>query len=307
MSTRPRAPATIEDVIGSVALWQGHSVKATPLPGGLTNSNFVVEVDQCKYVVRIPGEVTELLAVDRHNELHNTRVAAAVGVGPKVVEYVPHLQAMVLEFIEAKTMSGTSLQSPAMVRQMAETIRQMHQGPRFLHDFNMFRLVEYYLEVVAELNAPLPSHYLDRLDQVGQIERALALQPLALVPCHNDLLAENYLYDGRRLWIVDYEYSGNNDPCFELGNTAQECAFGDELREMLCEAYFGRTDPRLSARMNLQAVMSDVGWTLWAAIQAKISRIEYDYWGWAVERWERATLAFESGLCASWTAQLTAD
>jgi thiamine kinase-like enzyme len=93
---------------------------------------------------------------------------------------------------------------------------------------------------------------------------------------------------------VDFEYSGNNDPTFELGDTAQECAFDGELRAILCEAYFGEATPGLQARMDLQAVMADVGWTLWAAIQAEISTIGYDFWGWAVERWDRALTVFGS-------------
>jgi thiamine kinase-like enzyme len=114
------------------------------------------------------------------------------------------------------------------------------------------------------------------------------------VPCHNDLLAENYIDDGRQLWIIDFEYSGNDDPCFELGDTAQECGYDEELRAALCTAYFGREDPVQLARMELFAMMADVGWTLWAAIQARISSIDYDFWGWAVERWDRAVAVMDA-------------
>jgi len=112
------------------------------------------------------------------------------------------------------------------------------------------------------------------------------------VPCHNDLLAENYLDDGERLWLVDWEYSGNNDPTFELGNTCQELGYDEGQVTELCAAYFGEASPALLARMHLQMIMSDVGWTLWAAIQARISTIDYDFAGWAAERWARATAAF---------------
>jgi len=126
------------------------------------------------------------------------------------------------------------------------------------------------------------------------------------VPCHNDLLAENYIDDGRQLWIVDFEYSGNGDPCFELGDTAQESGYDEELKAALCAGYFGRHDPVQLARMELYAMMADVGWTLWAAIQAQISAIDFDFWGWAVERWARATAAMDgpafTGLCRSATA-----
>jgi thiamine kinase-like enzyme len=106
-------------------------------------------------------------------------------------------------------------------------------------------------------------------------------------------LAENYIDDGRQLWIIDFEYSGNDDPCFELGDTAQECAYDDELRAALCASYFGREDPVQLARMDLYAMVADVGWTLWAAIQATISSIDFDFWGWAVERWDRAVAVMD--------------
>ena len=160
--------------------------------------------------------------------------------------------------------------------------------------------------MVDEHDIRIPDGYRDRLDTVAGMERALDLRALPSVPCHNDLLAENYIEDGRLLRIVDYEYSGNGDPCFELGNTAQECGFDEWLREELCRAYFGRADSALLARMNLFALMSDVGWTLWGAIQAKVSAIEYDFWGYACERWDRAESVFDSDAFPRWLKEAAA-
>ena len=142
------------------------------------------------------------------------------------------------------------------------------------------------------------------MPRVREIEAAFARNPLPTVPCHNDLLAENYIDDGAKLWLIDFEYSGNNDPTFELGNTAQEQQFGEaELRE-LCAGYFGGAYPDKLARIKLNMIMSDVGWTLWAAIQAKISRIEYDFWGWAMDRWGRATQKMDAPEFREWIAQV---
>ena len=123
---------------------------------------------------------------------------------------------------------------------------------------------------------------------MARIEAALETRPLRTVPCNNDLLAGNYVDDGRQLWLIDFEYAGNNDPCFELGNTCQELQFDESRLIEVCSAYFGAAEPDMLARMKLNMIMSDVGWTLWAAIQAKISTIDFDYWGWAIERWGRA-------------------
>ena len=291
---------TIEQVVERVTIWDGLDADVAELSGGLTNTNYVVTVGDDRYVVRIPGRSTELLAVDRGNERHNAEAGATTGVAPRIVDYLEEWNVMVLEFIDGETMSGDRLRAPGQARRVAETLRCLHMGPRFRDDFNMFRLTERYLVVCEERGIPIPNGFRDRLGQVAEIERAFDANPVPSVPCHNDLLAENYIDDGRQLWIVDFEYSGNNDPCFELGDTAQECEFDAELRGELCEAYFGRARDDRLARMNLQALMADVGWTLWAAIQAEVSEIDYDFWGWAVDRWNRASAIFDSEDFGRW-------
>jgi thiamine kinase-like enzyme len=286
----------IEDVVAR--LWHGSEIRIEPIAAGLTNQNFRVEVDRAVFFVRLPGASTDLLAVDRENELHNTRAAAEAAVGPKVIQHDPVSGALVLEWIDGRTMSNTAFARAGTPARIADALRRLHAGPRFRDDFDMFRLSEYYLRVVDERGLRIPDGYREHMAAIPRIEAALAAHPLPTVPCHNDLLAENYLDDGSRLWIVDYEYSGNNDPTFELGNTAQELGFDATRQQELCAAYFGpdrfaRDGRALLARMRLQMIMSDVGWTLWAAIQAAISSIDYDFWGWAVERWARASTAID--------------
>jgi thiamine kinase-like enzyme len=291
----------IGDVIERIPfLREVSDVQVSVLSGGLTNENYLVVADGTKVVVRIPGPKTELLAIDRANERHNAEAASTTGVSPPILAYLEDRNVMVLPFIEGRTMSADALSSPEQARRIAASLRRLHASPRFLQDFDMFRTVDYYLEVVALHDVRIPDTYSARSTEVAQVEAALSATPLPTVPCHNDLLAENYIDDGRQLWIVDFEYSGNNDPCFELGDTAQECGFDQDLRARLCEAYFGEATPRLLARMNLQALMADVGWTLWAAIQAKISTIGFDFWGWAEERWGRVETAFEAPLFGGW-------
>ena len=292
--------AAIEEIVSKIEDWKGKSISIQPLSGGLTNTNYKVEADRTPFFVRVPGTSTELLAIDRKNEYFNSKAAAAAGVGPKVLYYLPDYQAMVLEFIDGRTMSRGSLNEPGMPARMAEAIKKLHAGPRFLTDFNMFRLTEYYLGICRDRSLPMPQGYPDRMPVVARIENALSVQPLPTVPCNNDLLAENYIDDGRSLRLIDYEYSGNNDPCFELGNTCQEMQFSDRQIREVCSAYFGEATPDKIARMKLNMIMSDVGWGLWAAIQAKISRIDFDFWGWAVERWNRALEKMDSEEFDGW-------
>ena len=280
--------AIIDEVVKKIDDWKGMDVSIYPLSGGLTNTNFKVEVDGVQYFVRVPGESTELLAIDRNNEYHNTKAAAEAGVAPKVLYHLPEYNVMVIEFLNGKTMSKDSLNEKGMPTRMAQAIKKLHQGPRFFSGFNMFRLTEYYLSLCKERDIRIPDGYLERMPTVAQIEKAMNVSPLPTVPCNNDLLAENYIDDGKQLWLIDYEYSGNNDPTFELGNTCQEMQFSDEQISEVCTAYFGKSTPDMMACMKLNMIMSDVGWGLWAAIQANISTIDFDFWGWAIERWGRA-------------------
>ena len=292
-----------EEAAARVSLWRGKPVRISTLSGGLTNENYLVESDDKRYVMRLPGQSTELLSIDRENEVYNTKAAASTGIAPRVLEHVPGLDVMVLEFIDGPTMSAKTLQSRAMTARMAQSFHRLHAAPRFLHDFNMFRLIESYLRIVDEHEVTIPGDYRDWLPTVGDIEKAVGVAALPPAPCHNDLLCENFIDDGKALRIVDYELSGNNDPCFDLGNTAQEAEFDQDLRASLCEAYFGKLDRRQLARMNLFALMSDVGWTLWGAIQNKISAVDYDFEGYYRGRWERALQVLRSDRLKAWLGE----
>ena len=290
----------IEEAVSKIEDWKGKDISIEPLSGGLTNTNYRMTVDGTPYFIRVPGASTELLAIDRKNEVHNTKAASEAGVAPPVLYHLPDYDVMVLKFLDGKTMSKESLNEPGMPTRMAQSIRKLHAGPRFYSNFNMFRLTEYYLKLCEEREIPIPDGYLERMPTVARIEAAMSARPLASVPCNNDLLAENYIDDGRQLWLIDYEYSGNNDPTFELGNTCQEMQFNDAQIEEVCTAYFGEVTADKIARMKLNMVMSDVGWGLWAAIQAKISTIDFDFWGWAIDRWSRAVHKMDSAEFPLW-------
>ena len=296
--------AIIDEVVTKIPEWNGKSVSITPLSGGLTNSNFKIEVDGAPYFVRVPGASTELLAIDRNNEYHNTKAASDVGVAPKVLHYISEYNVMVLEFLNGQTMSKDSLNAAGMPTRMAQAIKRLHAGERFLLDFNMFRLTAYYLSLCRDRAIKIPDGYLDRIPIVNRIEQVMNVNPLATVPCNNDLLAENYIDEGNQLWLIDYEYSGNNDPTFELGNTCQEMQFSDSQISEVCAAYFGEATPAMIARMKLNMIMSDVGWGLWAAIQANISTIDFDFWGWAIERWGRAVEKMDSREFEGWLMEI---
>jgi len=295
----------IEEAVKKIENWRGKDVSIQPLSGGLTNTNFKIVVDGTSYFARVPGESTELLAIDRKNEYHNTKAASEAGVAPRILYHVPEYDVIVIEYLNGSTMSKDSLNEEGMPTRMAQSIKRLHAGPRFYSDFNMFRLTEYYLRLCSDRTIKIPDGYNERMETVNRIEQAMNVNPLATVPCNNDLLAENYIDDGNQLWLVDYEYSGNNDPTFELGNTCQEMQFNDEQIAEICVAYFGEANPAMIARMKLNMIMSDVGWGLWAAIQANISAIDFDFWGWAIERWGRAVEKMDSNEFESWLVEVS--
>ena len=274
----------------------GRSWRSTELPGGLTNRNLRVVTDDegpaLDIVVRCSSSDAGLLGIDRDAEHANTALAAQAGVGAPVVEYRPDLGMLAIGFLPGRALVDADFADPGVLTRAAEACRQLHAGPRFVNDFDMFARQHGYLATVRESGFALPPTYDDHADAWAAVRRALASSPRPTVPCNNDLLAANYLDDGTRVRLIDYEYSGNNDACFELGNTATECGFTPELVEAWTEAYFGTPSRADLARVRLQALCSQYGWSLWGFIQAASSQLDFDFYEWGLERFEKAEATF---------------
>jgi thiamine kinase-like enzyme len=293
---------TIDDVIAGVPAFAGRDVAVEPIEGGLTNLNYRLTVDDGeRFCVRIPGRDSSLLAVDRQVEWRNTVAAAEAGVGARVVHVVGDLPVMVLEWIDGEVQSSESLRNDAAQPKMAAACRKLHAGPSFVNRFDMFRIAAGYLELVRERGFRIPDTYADHLPAVRRIEDAMAVRGAALVPCNNDLLAANYIDTGDGFRLIDYEYSGMNDPCFELGNTWAESELSRDQLARLCEHYFGEHLKNRVARAQLWSIMSNYGWTLWAAIQHAVSDIDFDFWEWGVDdKYARAVAAFTGPELSGW-------
>jgi thiamine kinase-like enzyme len=277
----------LEDVLDVVPELRA-ATGVEPLIGGLTNSNWKVTSPRGCYVVRIAGKDTSLLAIDRENELHNTLAAAETGVGAPFVAAVPEHDALVLGFLDGEVMDPEKLRRGDRLGAVASACRRLHAGRRFLHDFDMFEVQPRYLEIVRERSFGLPDGYLEFEPQVRELERAMRMCPEPTVPCNNDLLAENFIDVGGEMRLIDYEYSGNNEPSFELGNVWSESNLSLAQLEELVAHYYGRPLRNKVARARLWGLMSKYGWTLWGSIQAGISDLDFDFWGWAMEKYGRA-------------------
>jgi len=265
------------------------------LPGGLTNRNYKVTTPDGAYVARIASDGTELLAIDRECEYRNSVTAAAAGAGPPVIEYHRENRLLVLGFIDGRTLTSSDVADERNIPRIAQACRLLHQGGRFVNDFDMFDIQRRYLAVARSRGFRIPDGYDDLLGPFTAASKALAAQAAATVPCHNDLLAANFIDDGDRIWLIDYELSGNNDPCFELGNIAAESHLSDDALAGLVTAYYGRPRRSKIARARILGLAGMYGWTLWGAIQHASSPLEYDFWSWAMERFEGALAGFTAG------------
>jgi thiamine kinase-like enzyme len=281
------------------------------LPGGLTNRNYVLaEAGEQptrtgrKLVLRRSDPQSALLSIDRECEYRNSLAAAAAGVGPAVIGYLRGQGALVVEWIEARTFTDADLADSAALARVARTCARLHAGPRFVNDFDMFDIQRGYLQVVLDRGFQLPAGYLELMPTVERMRTALAVNAPASVPCHNDLLAANIMDDGERTWFIDFEYAGNNDPCFELGNIWSEANLAPEQLVELVEGYFAHPSTALVARARLFAVMAQYGWLLWASIQAATSSVEFDFWGWGLQKYDRAVAAFDHPQFDDWLNDL---
>ena len=291
-------PVDVTDGLDRLACLAGRSRRVAELPGGLTNRNLRVTTDddgpRLDVVVRCSEAEAGLLGIDRDAEQENTRRAAAAGVGAAVLEYRPDLHMLVIGYLEGRTLGNADFADPGVMARAAEACHRLHAGPWFVNDFDMFSRQAAYLETVRERGFPLPLGYAGHADAWDEVRRALAVHPRPTVPCNNDLLAANYIDDGARVWLIDYEYSGNNEASFELGNTATECDFTHEQVEAWVECYYGAPTRADLARVRLQALCSEYGWALWGFIQAATSQLDFDFHGWGMERYEKAARTFSS-------------
>jgi thiamine kinase-like enzyme len=284
---------TDQPALDRLACLAGRSWRVQELPGGLTNTNLHVQTDDGRdLVVRWSHGDSALLGIDRDAEAFNTRAAAEAGVGADVVEYRPDLSMLVIAFLPGRSLDNADFSDAGVLGRAAAATRQLHAGPRFQGDFDMFVRQAAYLSTVQVHGYGLPPDYLDHADAWDAVRRALAVRAVATVPCNNDLLAANFVDDGERCRLIDYEYSGNNDVCFELGNTCTECDFTPEQVEAYAEAYFGTLTRTRLARVRLQMLVSEYGWSLWGFIQAAASPIDYDFRGWGTSRYEKSVATF---------------
>ena len=264
------------------------AVNLEPLTS-LTNATYKVTTGGLAYTLRLPGKDTYEY-VDRAAEEHNARNMAAAGVNPKVLYFDATDGTMLSEFVEGDTMNEERFkrdsESPARVALALKWVH--HLGPVFKSHFDVFSMIDVYLGILRKLQASLPEEYHEVEQGAEAVRRVLEASPMPLSPCHNDPWPGNLLDAGGRLYIIDWEFSGMNDPLWDLGDLSVEAGFGPKQDRVMMEAYYGGAAPQaLYARLALYKAMSDLLWALWGLIQHANDNPRNDFLTYALGRLRR--------------------
>jgi len=250
-----------------------------PLEGGITNRNYRVRFGDRDCVVRVPGKDTSLLGIDRGAERIANERAARIGVAPPVVAGLDDPAAIVTEFVEGRGMEAADLAEPTTLTGVARSLRAIHElGETLPTTFDSFRVVEAYAETGSQRGATIPPTYDEARQHAGRIEAALSGPEHDPVPCHNDLLAGNFIAGESHLWIVDWEYAGMGDRYFDLANFAVNNELGEVGEVALLSDYFAETPTaRRVATLRLMKFMSDFREAMWGLVQSAVSELDFDF------------------------------
>ena len=264
--------------------------------GGLTNLVYRVDDGKKVYCLRLPGEGTEEY-INRDDEAQAAGEAATSGVSPKVL-YSTKSGVMVSEFVD-----GAITMTPVLFKSRQHSPMRAGQAFRKLHDadlkfnfrFELFNMIDEYLEILAKKTVDFPQGYHDVLKEAETVRQALGAHELPLVACHCDPLCENFLDTGEKMWIVDWEYSGMNDPMWDLGDLSVEAGFDQDQDDEMIMAYFG-TQPRADqyGRIIIYKAMCDLLWTLWGLIQHANENPVENFWEYSTTRFQRCKSLMDS-------------
>ncbi len=296
--------------IARISDWDGLDVSCEVLGGGITNHNYLLTVTGRpgipwggKYVMRIPGDGTDTF-IDREREHKNHVAAAEAGVTPPVLYTLEPEKCTVVPFIEGETMHPETLAgNRERLGKAVDVIRAYHDKAAFENEIQVFDMIRHYVQMARDAEAPFPDDIDRMLDLGDQIEQAVGRDPQRLVACHNDLLSENFILDRTgKMWVIDWEYGGMCDPYFDLGDFCVEHPLTDEEERFVITRYCGGMQERRYARMFLYKLVADLWWSIWAMIQVRLSKIDFDFYEYGMNRVARFHANAERQEFAAWLA-----
>ena len=301
---------TPEAAVARIPDWEGLEVKYETLGGGITNHNFVVTVTGRpdlpwggKYVMRIPGQGSDLF-IDREVEHKNALSASEAGVSPPVLYSLEPEMCTVVPFIEAQTMHPEDLAGHQdRLEKVVDAVRQYHDKAEFVNEIYVFDMIREYLEMARSVDAPFPEDMDWMLALGDDIEQAMKRAAPPNVACHCDLLSENFMLEpGGRMWVIDWEYGGQTDPYFDLGDFCVEHPLSEDEERSIITRYCGAFDEIAYARMMLHKIVADLWWSIWAMIQVRQSKLDFDFYEYGMNRVRRLHENAAKPAFSSWLA-----
>ncbi len=251
--------------------------------------------------MRVPGVATELLEIDRNCERIAATRAADLGFAPEVVGVFDGC--LVTRFVPGGPITAADFEDPTTLEPIAAMVRAFHRSGPLPHTFDAFAVPRLHRRAATDRGVAIPSSF-ERMDVIVQdIAAVFATSPDGVTPSHNDLLRANFLRDGARIWLLDWEYAGMNQPTFDLGNLAVNNALSPDAERSLVEAYFGAASERNSARVRLMKIVSDAREAMWGVVQQGISTIDFDYRAYADEHFDRLLTNASKPAYPTWLAQ----
>lgn len=263
-------------ILAQIPGWGDSDLVVAPLPGGITNQNYRVDNGKETFVLRVGGQGTHLLGIDRGREHACTAIAAQLGIGAEVIHFLASEDVLVTRFIVGKGITPETAAQPETLKRIVDVLKRYHAGPAFPGRFSPFETVYNYHTLALEHDVDFPATIPQVFALMEQIKAALGplQQPK---PCHNDLLASNFLDDGQNIWLLDWEYAGMGDIFFDLGNFAVNQALSYQQCELLLAYYFGTVRPSDLAHLHLMRLGSDLRESFWGFLQIGISELDFDY------------------------------
>jgi len=272
---------TLEEALARVPQWAGASdLKVSPLGGGITNNNYRIDVGAESFVLRIPGEDTDLLGINREFEYAANLAAGMLGIAPQVFHFIRPEGYLVTRFITGRPILPDEICQPENIRRVMDVVRKIHGMPGIPGRFDVFQVVVDYSETARRYKVAFPKNYQSVVEDTQSAGRVLKSLPVTPRPCHNDLLNANFLTDGR-LYILDWEYAGMGDIFFDLANFSDHHQLTDDQDRWLLKCYFGNVTPHQWAHLKIMKIMSDLREAAWALVQVGISKLDFDFRGYA--------------------------
>jgi len=298
---------TIEEAIARVPQWTNTTdLKTSPLSGGITNENFRIEVDGEVFVLRIPGADTELLGIVRSTECAVSQAAGKIGIGPEVFYVIEPEGYLVTSFIEGHQPSPEELGQPKNISRVAEAVRRIHKMDPISETFSPFRVVEDSTVIARRFGVDFPDNFGWLIEQMNAAEISLLKSSFAPQLCHNDLLNANFLDDGQ-IRILDWEYAGMGDPFFDLANFSVHHEFTDQQDDWLLDSYFGEVTTADWGRLKLLKIISDFREAMWAMVQIGISKLDFNFHGYADKYFARTTMGMQGEKWDQWQTDVNPE